>query len=63
MLEEYDLSIIISVFDKCSDLTEEEQKLYTKLTILNERANLHKEFAEKVKAIQEKLDKATEETK
>lgn len=63
MIEEFELDLIVNVFDKCEDLNEEEQKFYNKLIVLKERANLHKEFSEKVKAIQEKLEKVSEETK
>lgn len=54
MINDTDVKLIIDVFKKC-DLTEDEEKYLSKLELIQEKINIHKEVMDKLKDIEEKL--------
>ena len=57
MINEKDVKLIINVFNKCDNLAEEEKIYLDKLKLIQKKVDLHDEFLERFKTIDEQLSK------
>lgn len=57
MINEKDVKLIINVFNKCDNLTVEEKLYLDKLNLIQKKVDLHDEFLERFKTIDEQLSK------
>lgn len=57
MINEKDVELIINVFNKCDNLSDEEKLYLDKLNLIQQKVELHDEFLKRFKTIDEQLSK------